>query len=117
MVKPRGGACRKLKKTLRALESKFSRGTNIINHQFWVSSEEQHTRGAYYSWRVLFKRGRDGDSGRLGRSERERESEEETVNERKGIGRNQRTGGEESVGGTRAARKAEYISRLETSLA
>lgn len=71
-VKPRGGACRKLKKTLRALESKFSRGTNIINHQFWVSSEEQHTRGAYYSWRVLFKRGRDGDSGRLCRGEGER---------------------------------------------
>lgn len=31
---PRGGACRKLKKTPRALESEFSCGTNIINHQF-----------------------------------------------------------------------------------
>lgn len=50
-VKTRGGACRKLKKTLRALESKFSRGTNIINHQFWVSSEEQHP------WRRAHTRG------------------------------------------------------------
>lgn len=39
---PRGGACRKLKKTPRALESEFSCGTNIINHQFWVSPVEQH---------------------------------------------------------------------------
>lgn len=74
-VKPRGGACRKLKKTLRALESKFSRGTNIINHQFWVSSEEQHTRGAHTRWRELFKRRRDGD--RAGAGERAAGSKED----------------------------------------
>jgi len=80
-MKPRGGACRKLKKTLRALESKFSRGTNIINHQFWVSSEEQHpwrrahTRGCeFYSKEgrpIEKKRKRAGESEEGEREKRE----------------------------------------------
>lgn len=96
-VKPRGGACRKLKKTLRALESKFSRGTNIINHQFWVSSEEQHPwRRAHtlVGCRVLFKRGWNGD-GRSGRERRRaRKSGEREKRER----RSRRTAGREREG-------------------
>lgn len=80
-VKPRDGACRKLKKTLRALESKFSRGTNIINHQFWVSSggttpvaARAHTRGCeFYS--------KEGRTETAGRDERERARK--MTNERK----------------------------------